>query len=273
MTLSEDASAALVSVARARRTLVNQDWKADEALLQALLTDGRTGIRSLGERVLARRAALEAEEGRLRWMVRLEQTHWASGVVNVAGVDEAGRGPLAGPVVAAAVVLRPDSRLPGVDDSKRVHPRRRESLFPLILQEARAVGVGVVHRDEIDRRNIREASFLAMRKALGRLAYEPDVVLVDGEAIPGLSFRQKGIPKGDQQSLSIAAASIVAKVVRDRIMTVLDRKYPGYGFGRHKGYGTVLHREAIARLGLCSIHRRTFCHAATSVRGQPDPSR
>jgi uncharacterized protein (TIGR00252 family) len=168
--------------------------------------------------------------------------------------------------VAAAVVLPEAVDLPGVDDSKRLTPERRERLFPTIFGASRAVGVGVVWQDEVDRLNIRNATFLAMRKALGRLRVEPDFVLVDGEAIPGLATPQVGIVRGDQRSLSIAAASIVAKVVRDRIMRVLDRRYPGYGFRRHKGYGTAAHRAAIRDLGPSVLHRRSFLRGDEEVR-------
>jgi len=270
MTISADVSDSLESVARARQALEAVDWIADEPFLEVLLADHRAGVRALGARVLTRRARLEAEEKRQRRMLREEERYWADGAALIAGVDEAGRGPLAGPVVAAAAVLLPGSRLLGVDDSKRLSPEKRERLFPMILSKCRAVGVGVVGRAEIDRRNIRQASFLAMRKALGHLRLSPDIVLVDGEAIPGLLFRQKGIPGGDGRSLSIAAGSVVAKVVRDRIMRVLHRRYPGYGFDRHKGYGTPAHRAAIARLGLCAIHRRTFCHEEPGLSGEPE---
>ncbi len=265
-----DKAPARMSVSSTRKVLEDLDWEIDEPRLEEILADRRSGLRALGERVLARRARRQAEEKRLHRMLRTEAQLWSEGISWVAGVDEAGRGPLAGPVVAAAVILHPGSDLPGVDDSKRLSPERRERLFPTILSEARFVGVGVVQHGEIDSRNIRQAAFLAMRKALRRLPQKPEVVLVDGEAIPGLRTRQRGIPHGDRLCLSIAAASVVAKVVRDRIMVVLDRKYPGYGFARHKGYGTAEHGMAIARLGLCPIHRRTFCSGALEA-GSTEP--
>ncbi|MCK4546499.1 MAG: ribonuclease HII [Candidatus Eisenbacteria sp.] len=251
----------LFTVATARRTLERLGWAPDDAFLGALLADRRAGVRALGKRVQFLRAKAQAEREHMQQMLRLEEAQWNRGVGIVAGVDEVGRGPLAGPVVAAAVVVDRNVDLPGVDDSKRLSPARREVLFAEILSKCRAMGVGMVWQDVVDRENIRQATFMAMRKALGRLGCDPDIVFVDGERIPGLSLRQMGICRGDQQSLSIAAASVVAKVVRDRIMVVLDRKYPGYEFSRHKGYGTEAHREAIARLGLCPIHRRTFCGA------------
>lgn len=247
------------SIASVRSRLATSGWVVSDGELEDLLADERAGIRALGARVLAHRARVRAEEDRLRRMVGFEEERWGRGETTVAGVDEAGRGPLAGPVVAAAVVLWPGLLLHGVDDSKRLSPGRRERLLPMIRANSRGVGVGVVWQDVIDRENIREATFRAMRKALGRLRLEPQFVLVDGDEIPGLALRQRGIRGGDRRSLTIAAASIVAKVVRDRIMMVLDRRYPGYGFGRHKGYGTEAHRDAIARFGLSSVHRRTFC--------------
>jgi len=246
------------TVADTRRRLAQQDWLASDEMLGTLFRDERSGVRALAARVVARRAALEAERDRMARMLRWERQCWARGENVVAGVDEAGRGPLAGPVVAAAVILSPGWDVAGVDDSKRLTPARREALFPSILKRADAVGVGVVWQDVIDRENIRWATFRAMRQALRRLRREPDVILVDGERIPGLRRRQTGLAGGDRRSLSIAAASVVAKVVRDRIMGVLDRQYPGYGFWKHKGYGTLAHRDAIARLGPCPLHRRTF---------------
>lgn len=179
------------------------------------------------------------------------------GFSRVAGVDEAGRGPLAGPVVAAAVILG-DTLPHGIDDSKRLPPPQRERLHAEIMRHAAAVGVGIVGPDTIDRINILQATFMAMRQALESLSISPDHILVDGNLpIPGCSS-QTAVVGGDRRSLSIAAASIVAKVTRDRIMDDLHRLYPDYGFDRHRGYGTRSHREAIARYGVTPVHRRTF---------------
>jgi len=176
-----------------------------------------------------------------------------------AGVDEAGRGPLAGPVVAAAVILDRAGRWEGVDDSKQVPPERRPEIFARVLQGARAFSWSVVGPRAIDRFNIRGASLEAMRRAVHRLRMPPQVVLVDGrDPVPGVSYAQHAVIDGDAKLLSIAAASILAKVVRDRIMERLDRVWPEYGFARHKGYSTPEHIEALQRLGPCPIHRYSF---------------
>jgi len=176
----------------------------------------------------------------------------------VAGVDEAGRGPLAGPVVAAAVILPERFDLPGLNDSKQLSEKHRERLYPLIRAQALAVGIGVAHPEEIDRVNILQATLRSMERAVGRLNVPPDFLLIDGNVKVPLDLPQQTLVKGDARSLSIAAASVVAKVVRDRIMNGFDRIFPGYGFARHKGYGSAAHLEALARLGPCPCHRRTF---------------
>jgi ribonuclease HII len=191
-------------------------------------------------------------------MRRFEASLRRKGFAHVAGVDEAGRGPLAGPVVAAAVVLRPRSRLAGLADSKSLTPARRRDLFQAILGCAEALGVGIATSREIDRTNVLQAAWAAMLEAIQALRPAPDMVLVDGWPIPGLPFPQRGIIRGDQSCASIAAASIVAKVARDRLMCALDSVYPGYGFAQHKGYCTARHVVALRRLGACPIHRKTF---------------
>jgi ribonuclease HII len=179
----------------------------------------------------------------------------------IAGVDEAGRGPLAGPVVAAAVIMPPERFIAGVDDSKRLSPASREDLCRLILDEAVAVGIGIVEHDVIDQINILNAAILAMNRAVSALGVRPDHLLVDGNRYrsvdaPPLPFTT--VIGGDARCYSIAAASIVAKVRRDAIMREMDLRFPGYGFARHKGYPTGFHRAAIGRLGLSPIHRRSF---------------
>lgn len=177
----------------------------------------------------------------------------------VAGVDEAGRGPLAGPVVAAAVILEPGGRWDGLDDSKLLSAETREALYARVVIEARAFAWAVVGPRAIDRLNIRRASLEAMRRAIARLRVAPSLVLVDGDVpVPGLPHAQQTVVDGDARMLSIAAASVLAKVVRDRIMERLDRVWPGYGFAQHKGYGTPEHLEAIDRLGPCALHRYSF---------------
>jgi len=176
----------------------------------------------------------------------------------VAGVDEAGRGPLAGPVVAAAVILPENTPLPGVTDSKKVTPRRREELAAVIRDQAVAVSVGCAEPEEIDRTGILRATFSAMVRAIQGLEVSPDFVLLDGPYTLPLAVPQRGVIQGDARSLSIAAASIIAKVHRDRLMDDYHNLYPAYGFHRHKGYPTAEHREALRRFGPCPIHRRSF---------------
>ncbi len=189
----------------------------------------------------------------------LEQRHWAMGRRLVVGADEAGRGCLAGPVVAAAVVLPPDASLPGLDDSKALSPQAREALVPLIHREALAVGVGECSPAEIDDLNILWAAMEAMRRATASLPLVPDVLLVDGNReIPNAPYVQETAVKGDARSLSIAAASVIAKVTRDRLMVELDAAYPVYGWAGHKGYPTAAHYAALAMHGPSPHHRRSF---------------
>ncbi len=195
--------------------------------------------------------------------LREEMTLYAEGYRHIAGLDEAGRGSWAGPVVAGAVVLplvRPDlsRELEGVRDSKQLSPRQRERLYGIINSAALAVGVGIVPPEQIDERGIVPATRRAMGLAIAQLNQSPDFLLIDYLNLPALSIPQKGITHGDALTLSIAAASIVAKVSRDRLMVEWDARYPGYGFARHKGYGTRQHRESLARLGLSSIHRLSY---------------
>jgi len=176
----------------------------------------------------------------------------------VAGIDEAGRGPLAGPVVAAAVILPKTFDLPGLNDSKLLSEKKRNQLYPLIYEQALAVGIGVGRASEVDRINILQATLKGMSRAVGRLSLQPDFLLIDGITPIPIGIEQKTLKKGDSRSLSIAAASVIAKVVRDRIMVAYDRLFPEYGFAAHKGYGSQRHRDAIAKYGPCICHRRTF---------------
>jgi len=175
----------------------------------------------------------------------------------VAGVDEAGRGPWAGPVVAAAVILDPARIPPGIDDSKKLSEARREALFDLIAAAAQ-MGIGQASVAEIDRHNILRATFMAMDRAVRALPEKPKRLLIDGNRAPNLGYPAETVVKGDSRSLSIAAASIIAKVTRDRLMAVLDSEFPEYGFSRHKGYGTPAHLAALQRLGVTPHHRRSY---------------
>jgi len=190
--------------------------------------------------------------------LEFEQALWQQGFQTIAGVDEAGRGPLAGPVVAAAVIFPKDCIVDGVNDSKQISAKRRDVLFDQILARALAVGVGSVDHTEIDRINILQATMLAMKNALEQLPVPPEYVLVDGNYFIHNNYRFKTIIEGDAKSFTIAAASIIAKVTRDRLMMELDAQYPEYGFAKHKGYGTKQHLDAIRQYGLCAIHRKTF---------------
>jgi len=187
-----------------------------------------------------------------------ERKLWVEGKIHIAGVDEAGRGPLAGPVVAAAVIFQLEFFIPGVNDSKVIPQDTRECLYAQIMSNALAVGVGIIDHNTIDEINILNATFRAMHDAIANLSLTPDHLLIDGNRFNGGTIPFTTIVDGDALCFSIAAASIVAKVTRDRIMADYDAKYPGYGFAKHKGYGTKEHREAIFRLGYCEIHRRSF---------------
>ena len=187
-----------------------------------------------------------------------EEKYRGQGKQYICGVDEAGRGPLAGPVCAAAVILHPGQRIEGVNDSKKLTPKKREALYEVILQEALCCSIGWASVEEIDQLNILRATFLAMNRAVEGLKIQPDFVLVDGNQDPGLGIETFPLVKGDSMSLSIGAASILAKVTRDRYMLELDQQYPQYGFQKHKGYPTAQHYAALRQYGPSPVHRLTF---------------
>jgi len=192
-------------------------------------------------------------------MLTFENKAKAIGYRYIAGIDEAGRGPLAGPVVSAAVILPEDFDCPGITDSKKLSEKKRENLFPLIMEKALAVGVGIADHEEIDRINILQASLLSMKRAVADLGdVSPDYLLIDGKFTIDSPIDQEAIVKGDSRSISIASASIIAKVTRDRIMVELSLKYPAYEFHRHKGYPTKAHKAAIETHGPCPVHRKSF---------------
>ena len=201
----------------------------------------------------------EQEEARLIEIKKIDKEFFDMGKEYVCGIDEAGRGPLAGPVVVASVMLPKDSMIEGVNDSKKVSEKKREKLFDLILNEAISYGIGIIYQDEIDQINILQATKKGLTEALKQMKVRPDVILVDAlNGIDTLGIPYKSIIKGDAKSYSIAAASIIAKVTRDRIMREWDKVYPEYGFINHKGYGTAQHIQAIREYGLCPLHRRSF---------------
>ena len=188
----------------------------------------------------------------------IEERHFANGMQLVCGIDEAGRGPLAGPVCAAAVILPPHVDIPGLNDSKKLTDKRRRELFPVIKETAIAFGIGYASHEEIDRINILQATYLAMERAIAQLNVKPDVLLIDGNRAKDFGIPAETVVKGDSLSASIAAASVLAKVARDDLMLELSAEYPGYGFEIHKGYGTKAHYSALRELGACPIHRMTF---------------
>lgn len=195
---------------------------------------------------------------RLDALLTRERELWATGIERIAGVDEAGVGPLAGPVVAAAVIFPSGCGLPGVDDSKKLTPERRALLAVAIRENALAFSVAIVEPDEIDRINVYQATLAAMGRAVDGLSMRPQHVLVDARRIPGCDLPQEPIIRGDAHCHAIAAASILAKTSRDALMRRYDEEFPGYGFADHKGYPTEAHRDAIRKLGPCAIHRRSF---------------
>jgi len=233
-------------------------------LLDALEGDPRAGAHVLHRACLRKQDRALSERDRLDAMMAFESEAMANGFRRVAGVDEAGRGPLAGPIVAAAVVLA--EPLPGLNDSKCLTTAQREGLFAALSDGAHAIGIAMIEPDVIDRRGIQSANYGVMALAAARLDPPADFLLVDGFLIHGCPLPQKRLIKGDRRSASIAAASIVAKVTRDRIMDRLDRRYPEYGFASNKGYATRAHIDALRRRGPCPVHRRSFAPIASAVR-------
>jgi ribonuclease HII len=201
-------------------------------------------------------------------LLHFEMQALRQGYARIAGIDEAGRGPLAGPVVAAAVILPNGVDLPGVNDSKKLSPGKRDELYDLIMSSAAAVGVGFSDAGLVDAINILQATLAAMKQAVSKMTISPDYLLIDGISKVPLPIPQKTIKKGDSLSLSIAAASIIAKVTRDRLMGEYEARFPGYGFAAHKGYGCASHLAAIAELGPCPIHRKTFRGVKEYVRSE-----
>ena len=240
-----------------RRYLENGEWVSAQALTR-LRRDSRQGARRLYAVLKKRFERERGERQRLEAMRYFEKLLWKSGVRDVAGVDEVGVGPLAGPVVAAAVIFPPETEIAGVDDSKRLDPETRTTLAAKIRVKASGVGLGMASVEEIDTLNIYHASLLAMRRAVEALPQRPQHVLVDARTIPGVDMPQNMFNKGDGINFTIAAASIIAKTERDAMMVALDTSYPGYGFATHKGYGTPEHKDALLRLGPSAVHRMSF---------------
>jgi ribonuclease HII len=249
---------AQLHLAEIRRRYVGGLKPLPAELERALSEDPRPGARAILDAVQRRRRDNRAEGQRLRHMLRFEQELWARGVTLIAGIDEAGMSPLAGPVSAAAVVLDKGWRAAKLNDSKQVDPDTRQELAALIRSEARAWAVAFVEPEEIDRINIYWAGVLAMQRAVEALGVVPQHLLIDARRLRAVDIEQSKIVKGDELSLSIAAASILAKTERDARMVAYDREYPGYGFARHKGYPVREHAAALQKHGACPIHRRSF---------------
>ncbi|HZZ86159.1 MAG TPA: ribonuclease HII [Anaeromyxobacteraceae bacterium] len=247
-----------MSVAELRIHFLGQERPLTADCEAALAADGRAGAQAVYAAVLKRRRENRAEGQRLRHLLQWESRLWAAGVTRIAGVDEVGVAPLAGPVLAAAVILPQEFRPRGIDDSKQLDASERDRLAAEVKASAVAWAVGVATVEEIDSINIYRASLLAMRRAVEGLAVAPEHLLIDARKLPELRVPQDGIVHGDALSLTIAAASIVAKTTRDALMAELDQEHPGYGFCRHKGYPTSEHFRALKQLGACPIHRRSF---------------
>ncbi|MBK7860133.1 MAG: ribonuclease HII [Archangiaceae bacterium] len=239
-------------------------------VLFELERDDRAGAQALVKAVKAKQAANRAEGQRLRNMLRYEGELYAQGLSLIAGVDEAGMAPLAGPVTAAACILPKGYKLKGLDDSKKIlDEEKREELAAQVKADAVCFAVGWASVEEIDSINIYHAGLLAMRRAVEGLTVKPEFCLVDARKIPVIETPQKGIIHGDALSLSIAAASVIAKTTRDRFMNELDQRHPGYGFASHKGYPTPEHQDALERLGALLIHRRSFAPVRRALGLEP----
>lgn len=240
---------------------------ADESELPVFVADyeadQRSGVKSLVAKARKRIAAYEQERRRIETMKQYEYEY--ASYKAICGIDEAGRGPLAGPVVAGAVILPVDCEILYLNDSKQLSEKKREELYEVILREAAAVGVGCVSHERIDEINILQATYEAMREAVNRLGVKPDILLNDAVTIPEVDIKQVPIIKGDAKSISIAAASIVAKVTRDRLMVEYDRLYPEYHFADNKGYGAAVHIEALKKYGPSPIHRKSFIGNFVSI--------
>jgi ribonuclease HII len=259
-------------LAALRTSLEAREPEELRALIRVLRRDRRSGARQLARKLEQRERLLSREQSRLDALFALEAELCAAGVARIAGVDEVGMGPLAGPVVAAAVVLPAGARISGMRDSKQLAPAARAALEREIRSRALDVCVALVEPAEIDGLNIYRAGLEAMRRAVAGLAAQPDWLLVDARRIPGTAVPQRAVVRGDATVGSIAAASVVAKVFRDAHMRELDREFPGYGFARNAGYATAEHRRALREHGPCAAHRRSFAPVAAALAG-PCPTR
>ncbi len=245
------------SIQEIKQELKQTDVGQIEQLLREYEKDERKGVQKLVIAYRKEQEKLAKEFQRLEVMKQFEEKY-SNSFSAICGIDEAGRGPLAGPVVAGAVILPKDCRILYLNDSKKLSATKRDELFDEIKEKAIAYGVGIVSPERIDEINILQATYEAMQQAIKNMNVSPDLLLVDAVSIPDISVKQVGIIKGDAKSVSIAAASILAKVTRDRLMVEYDSIFPEYGFAGHKGYGSAAHIEAIKKIGPCPIHRKTF---------------
>jgi ribonuclease HII len=226
--------------------------------IEVLKNDNRKSVQNIAMKLAKKLDAMRKEEQRLELIRYFEKEGHEKGYLYIGGIDEAGRGPLAGPVVAAVVVFDKHTKIEGINDSKKLSEKKRDELFEIIKEKALDYGIGIVNNEEIDEYNILNATYMAMKKALNCLKKSPDYLLIDAATIPNVDIPQNPIIKGDSKSISIAAASILAKVTRDSIMYEYDKIYPEYGFSKHKGYGTADHYKAIEENGITPIHRKSF---------------
>ncbi len=247
------------SVAEIKNELNNYDVKNIIAFINEYYDDGRAGVKKLIEAANKKYNSYISELERIKVITEYENKYRANGFKFVCGIDEVGRGPLAGPVVAACVILPENCDILGINDSKKLSKKKREELFDIINEKALSVGIGVVDNNVIDNINIVQATFMAMREAISNSSLAPDYILVDGNfTIPYVKIPQTSIIKGDGKSMSIGAASIIAKVTRDKMMVKYSKEYPHYGFESNVGYGSAKHIEAIKKYGLSPIHRKSF---------------
>jgi ribonuclease HII len=254
-----------MTVGSIKELIKNANIEEYEKIKAVLLKDKRSGVIKIAEDIDKKIQNHNKEIERLNNMMLYEEALYNEDYNYIAGVDEAGRGPLAGPVASAAVILPRGLYIEGLNDSKKVSVKRREELFDIIIDKAIAYNISLISNEVIDSINILNATKLSMKNSVEGLKIKPDFVLVDAVTIPAISQKQKGIIKGDAKSVSIAAASILAKVTRDRLMQEYHKKYPEYNFSAHKGYGTSEHVAAIKAHGICDIHRKSFLSGILNI--------
>lgn len=248
------------TIAEIKAEFNNCDLNNLDDFIKLYSDDKRAGVAKIIESAFKKIDAYNKELERLEIITQFEKKYQSMGVEYVGGIDEVGRGPYAGPVVTACVILPKGCKIEGINDSKKLSLKKREELFDIIKEKAISVGVGIVDNYEIDQLNILQATYKAMRIAIENMSIKPQQLLVYAVTIPEIDIPQEAIIKGDAKSISIGAASIIAKVIRDRMMVEYAKKYPQYGFESNVGYGSKYHEEAIRKYGLCDIHRRSFTH-------------